>query len=341
MKKLSEHKTEIIAEIGQAHDGSLGILHSYIDALTEIDVDTIKFQMHIANSESSEFEKFRVNFSYEDKTRFDYWKRMQLSVSQWKEVKKHCETNGVNFLCSPFSMEAVDTLQKLNVSRFKIGSGEISNYLMIDKISEFAEEIIISTGMSSYDEIDKCFNRYKANQKKLTLMQCTSDYPVSLENIGIKEIAKMKKKYSCRVGLSDHSGSIYPSIAAVMSGADLVECHAVFNKKMFGPDTSSSLDLIDFKELVEGIRQIEKLRFSEFNKDEYSKDKTNQKELFGKSLSAREDLKKGELLEIRSLEARKPYGLGHPPNKYETFLGKKVKKDIKKGEFLNLDDIEE
>tara|TARA_B100000965_G_scaffold208510_1_gene174245 strand:- start:11957 stop:12982 length:1026 start_codon:yes stop_codon:yes gene_type:complete len=341
MKKLSEHKTEIIAEIGQAHDGSLGILHSYIDALTEINVDTIKFQMHIADSESSKFENFRVKFSYEDKTRFDYWKRMELSDNQWKEIKDHCETNGVNFLCSPFSIEAIDILQDMNVDRFKIGSGEISNYLMLDKISEFAEEIIISTGMSSYDEIDKCFNRYKDNQKKLTLMQCTSDYPVSLENTGIQEIGIMKEKYNCKVGLSDHSGSIYPSLAAVMCGANLVECHAVFNKKMFGPDTSSSLDLDDFKELVKGIRQIEKLKYSEFKKNEYAEAKIKQKELFGKSLSARIDLKKGDLIEIRSLEAKKPYGKGHPPNKYEEFLDRRLKKDIKKGEFLNLDDIEE
>src|SRR5690606_21742718 len=101
------HHTEIIAEIAQAHEGSLGIAHSYIDALAETGVDTVKFQMHIAEAESSELETFRVNFSYEDKTRYDYWKRMEFTPEQWQGIKSHCEDKGMRFLCSPFSVKAV------------------------------------------------------------------------------------------------------------------------------------------------------------------------------------------------------------------------------------------
>ena len=125
----------IIAEIAQAHDGSLGLLHSYIDALAETGVDAVKFQTHIAAAESSEFEQFRVPFSYVDKTRFDYWKRMEFTAEQWGGIKQHCENRGVEFISSPFSIAAVELLEKLNVKRYKIGSGEVSNTLLLDRIA--------------------------------------------------------------------------------------------------------------------------------------------------------------------------------------------------------------
>src|SRR5688500_11197890 len=110
----------IIAEIAQAHDGSVGILHSYIDALSGTGVDAIKFQTHIADAESSEYEPFRKKFSYVDNTRFDYWKRMELSFEQWKEIKDHCTAVNIEFISSPFSCEAVNLLEKLDVKRYKI-----------------------------------------------------------------------------------------------------------------------------------------------------------------------------------------------------------------------------
>ncbi len=139
-----------IAEIGQAHEGSLGILHSYIDALSSTGVSAIKFQMHIAEAESSEYEPFRVKFSYEDATRFDYWKRMEFTLEQWKGIKKHCDEVGLEFLCSPFSNLAVDWLEEIGVNRYKIGSGEVNNFLLLEKIAQTKKPIILSSGMSSF-----------------------------------------------------------------------------------------------------------------------------------------------------------------------------------------------
>ena len=121
----------LIAEIGQAHEGSLGILHSYIDALADTGVDAVKFQMHIAEAESSAFEPFRVKFSLEDATRFDYWKRMGFTFEQWKGIKEHCDAVGLEFMCSPFSNLAVDWLEELGVKQYKIGSGEVNNLLLL------------------------------------------------------------------------------------------------------------------------------------------------------------------------------------------------------------------
>src|SRR6476620_1801526 len=126
----------IIAEIAQAHEGSLGIAHSYIDALKPTGVNVVKFQTHIAAAESSAFEPFRVKFSFEDETRYDYWKRMEFTPEQWAGLKKHCEDCGLEFISSPFSNAAVDLLESLNVKRYKIGSGEVTNRLMMEKIAK-------------------------------------------------------------------------------------------------------------------------------------------------------------------------------------------------------------
>ena len=152
MTPSKNNKSFLIAEIGQAHDGSLGILHSYIDAVATTGVDAIKFQTHIAEAESSAAEPFRVNFSYEDATRYDYWHRMSFTKAQWIEIKKHCEEVGLEFMSSPFSQSAVDLLEEIDVKRYKIGSGEVNNFLMLEKIAKTGKPIILSSGMSSFVE---------------------------------------------------------------------------------------------------------------------------------------------------------------------------------------------
>ena len=149
------HLPYLIAEIGQAHEGSLGILHSYIDAVASTGVQAIKFQLHLAQAESSSYEPFRVKFSYEDQTRYDYWKRMEFTLEQWKEIKTHCDEVGLDFICSPFSNLAVDWLEEIGVKYYKIGSGEVNNLLLLEKIAQTKKPVIISSGMSSFSELDK------------------------------------------------------------------------------------------------------------------------------------------------------------------------------------------
>lgn len=157
----------IIAEIGQAHDGSVGILHSYIDALANTGIDAIKFQTHIAEAESSEFETFRIPFSYVDKTRYDYWQRMELTTAQWVEVKEHCHKAGLEFISSPFSCKAVDVLEEAGIDRYKIGSGEVTNLLLLQKIAETSRPVILSSGMSTLEELDMAVNIFKEKNQKL------------------------------------------------------------------------------------------------------------------------------------------------------------------------------
>lgn len=332
-------KAEIIIEIAQSHDGSLGILHSYIDAIAETGVDTIKFQMHIPEAESSKHEPFRINFSYEDKTRYDYWKRMSFSKEQWIAIKKHCEDKKVEFLCSPFSIEAIEILEQLSVKRYKIASGEINNTLLLEAIAQTKKPVLLSSGMSNFLEIDTAINFFNERNIDISLFQCTTSYPTKPEEVGLNLITEMKKKYIVPIGLSDHSGEIYPSLAAVALGAQMIEVHAVFDKKMFGPDSTSSLTITQISDLVKGIRHIEKSLNHKIDKDDISKFETVKK-IFGKSLAARRDLSKGQIVQIQDLESKKPAGYGIPPEQYESVVGKKIKRAIKKYDFINLTDLE-
>lgn len=340
VKVCSMAKTFIIAEIGQAHEGSLGILHSYIDALANTGVDAIKFQTHIAEAESSEHEPFRVQFSYEDDTRCDYWKRMEFTLEQWKGIKKHCDDVGLEFISSPFSNMAVDWLEEIGVERYKIGSGEVSNYLMLEKIAKTDKDIILSSGMSSFSELDDTINFLKPFGNKISVLQCTTKYPTSAEDIGLNVLTELKERYKLPVGLSDHSGTIYPSLVAVSLAAEILEFHVIFDKKMFGPDSKSSLTIDEVNQLVEGVRFIERSLENKIDKTDNSKFK-ELKNIFGKSLAINKNMDVGEVVTFDNLEAKKPSGYGINAKEYKKVLGKKINKDMKIWDFLRDEDISE
>lgn len=324
---------EIIAEIAQAHEGSLGIAHSYIDALAEAGVDAVKFQTHIAEAESSLFESFRIKFSYEDETRMDYWKRMEFTPEQWAGLKQHCTDAGVEFMSSPFSLAAVDLLENIGIKRYKIGSGELNNYLMLKKIALTGKPLILSSGMSDWNELDATIGFLKPFGNSLGLMQCTTAYPTQPEQWGLHLIQAMKERYRLPVGFSDHSATIYAGLAAAALGADYLEFHAVFDKKMFGPDAKASLTPDEIRTMVKGIRMI-----TESGKHKDHKDKmeayTELKTMFGKSISINKDLEAGHVLTFDDLESKKPAGKGISAKHFETVVGKKLLQPLKKWDFI-------
>lgn len=334
------NKTLIIAEIAQAHDGSLGILHSYIDALAETGVDVVKFQTHIAEAESSAFEPFRVNFSYVDKTRFDYWKRMSFTEEQWVGIKAHCEEKGMEFMSSPFSVEAVELLERLQVKRYKIGSGEVSNFLMLEHIARTGKPIILSSGMSSYAELDQSISFLKKKNVPLSLLQCNTEYPTPPERVGIQAMLEMKERYKLPVGLSDHSATLAAPLCAVSLGAEILEFHVVFDRRMFGPDAASSLQIDEVKQLVQAVRQIEVMRDTQVDKNDVERFSTA-KVIFGKALAVRSDLPAGHVIRFEDLETKKPANKGIPAAQFETIIGRVLKHQLAAQSFLNFEDLVE
>ena len=327
-----------IAEIGQAHNGSLDILHDYIDAVAKTGVSAIKFQTHIADAESSLHEPFRIKFSEQDKTRFDYWKRMEFSVEDWIGVGKHCKEVGLTFISSPFSNRAVDVLERANVEQYKIGSGEVTNFLLLKKVVDTGKPIIISSGMSSLDELDKTVSFLKHYRADFSILQCTTSYPTLPEDYGFNMISELRERYNVPIGFSDHSAKIATGLAAVALGAKILEFHVVFDREQFGPDVTSSLTIEEAKQLEKGVNEIVKGLDHPVDKRDNSAF-TELKQIFEKSLAVNKDLRQGHKLCFDDLEAKKPKGFGIDASNYKSVLGKKLTKNLAQWSFLTQEDI--
>ncbi|WGK63806.1 N-acetylneuraminate synthase family protein [Croceiramulus getboli] len=331
----------LIAEIAQAHGGEVQRAHDYIDALAKTGVDAVKFQTHIAAAESSVHEPFRVKFSEDYATRFEYWKAMEFTLAEWKDLKSHCDEVGVEFMSSPFSNAAVDLLEEVGVQRYKVGSGEVNNFLLMEKIAQTGKPLILSSGMSSLSELDQTTTFLRERNVSFSLLQCTTKYPTEPADYGLDVIQQLKERYHCPVGYSDHSAQIATGIAAVALGAEILEFHAVFDRANDpGPDASSSLEMEEISQLVHGVRRIALSRKRNTDKSDNSAFQSL-KSIFEKSLAVNKALSKGHVLTFEDLEAKKPKGYGIDAADFQELLGKKLKRPLQQWDFLNKTDIED
>jgi len=329
-----------IAEIAQAHNGNIEVAHKFIDQVAKTGVNAIKFQTHIADAESSIYEPFRIKFSSEDATRFDYWKRMEFSLNQWKELKQHCDDVGLEFMSSPFSNAAVDLLEQVGVNRYKIGSGEISNMLLLERIVQTKKPVILSSGMSSFEELDRAVNYLKSNNSQVSVLQCTTSYPTSPENYGLNVIEQLKERYQIPVGFSDHSAKTETCIAAAALGAKIFEFHVIIDPDDGGPDATSSLNLHDIELLVVSVKNIAEALKHPIDKNDISRF-SELKLIFEKSLAINKDLEKGHKITFNDLEAKKPSNKGIQASQFRNVIGKKLLRHMLQWEFLNDSDIDE
>lgn len=327
-----------IAEVAQAHDGSLGMAHAYVDAMAKRGLSAVKFQIHLAEAESSAYEPFRIKFSYQDNSRFDYWKRMSFKLDEWKGLKQHCDDVGIEFMASVFSNKAVDWAEQIGVNRYKIGSGEVNNLLLLEKIRQTKKPVILSSGMSSFSELENSVNFFKSKAIDVAVLQCTTSYPTGPEQYGFNMISEFKDAFNTKVGFSDHSAKISTGLAAVALGAEILEFHVAFSSEQFGPDTSSSLTLDQVQKLMKGIKDISMALKHPVDKNDLNNFK-NLKTIFEKSLAVNKNLKQGHVLSFNDLEAKKPKGHGISPENYTDVIGKKLINDKQAWSFLNEDDL--
>jgi len=333
------HPCFVIAEIAQGHDGSLGTAHAYIEAVAKTGADAIKFQTHIAAAESTPSEPFRVRFSPQDETRYDYWKRMEFSEKQWRDLAEHATALGLIFLSTPFSQEAMDLLDRIGVAAWKVGSGEVTNHPLIERMARTGKPVLLSSGMSKWEELDSAIATIRSLNAPFAVFQCTTAYPCPPERLGLNLIPRLRDRYGSPVGLSDHSGTIFSGLAATALGANMLEIHAVFSRECFGPDVSASVTTIELKQLIEGVRFIERSLAHPVDKEEMAADLSELRTIFGKSIVAVRDLLPGHQLTEADLMLKKP-GNGMPASLFPQVVGKKVGRMIMAGTLLSDGDFE-
>jgi N,N'-diacetyllegionaminate synthase len=331
---------KLIAEIGQAHDGSLGNLLSMVRKLCSLRVDIIKVQHHIADAESSEYEQFRKKFSVQDLTRLDYWRRMEIPLQVLRDIKAMVEAAGKQFLCTPFSLRAVDELEALGVDAYKIGSADVGNRLMLRRIAETGKPVIISSGTKDEAAMDAAIELLRPAAASVTVMHCTSAYPTPLAIVDLQGIDRLRARYGLPVGLSDHSGQIWPTVFALAHGASHAEVHFTWSRDQFGPDTTSSLTPEEFEILADAIAAWKSTHMV-VDDPNIGGELERVRTVFSRSVRLRQPLAAGELVTLAHLECFKPAGIGINTQAGEMLLGRPARLPLAAGVVLTVDLVRE
>ncbi len=324
----------VIAEVGSVHDGSFGNACNLIDVAKQCGANAVKLQTHIAEAETLRDAPTPTYFTGEN--RFDYFERTAFNFDQWGSIKKRCRENKIDFISSPFSVEAVRLLDEIGVDRYKIPSGEITNTLLLDAVAKTGRPVILSSGMSSWQELDEAVHVVTQYHDNVAILQCTSEYPCSYEKVGLQLMDEFKKRYSIPVGLSDHTLTPYASLAAVALGAEIIERHITFSRLMYGSDAPHSMEPEEFTDLITGVRAIEKMLGSEVDKDNLAEELSEMKSIFEKSVVAVKDIPKNTIITEPMLSVKKP-GTGIPPSKINSVIGKRATRLIKKDTLIDED----
>lgn len=336
---LGRGRCLIIGEVALTHDGSLGLAHAFIDAIAAAGADAVKFQTHIASAESTPSEPFRVKFSPQDATRYDYWKRMEFTEEQWVGLATHARERGLVFLSSAFSVRAVDLLERIGMPLWKVGSGETFNAELIDRMADTGAPVLLSTGMSALSDIDAAVARVQSRGVPVGVFQCTTAYPCPPEKIGLNMLTVYRERYECWVGLSDHSATIFPGLAAATLGVNFLELHVALSREMFGPDVPASVTTAELRQLVDGVRFIERMRASPVDKDALAADVAPLRRIFTRSIVAARSLPAGTVIGREDILLKKP-GTGLSPDRLNDIVGRTLRRAVEADALLAVEDIE-
>jgi N-acetylneuraminate synthase len=304
-----KHPPFVIAEVAQSHEGSLGNAFAFAEVARDCGADAIKFQTHIAAEESTPGEPWRIPFSKQDASRYDYWQRMEFTFDQWAELKAHCDRLGIVFLSSPFSLEACRWLDRLDVPAWKVASGEIHNPELIDYMVASGRPMMLSTGLASPDEGIAAVRAIAERGTEVALFHCTTQYPTPPREEGLNVLADYIAALSpIPVGLSDHSGTEAAGTIAAYLGASLLEVHLTLHEKAFGPDVSSSLTPPALERLVKAAHAAWEMRSHPVDKAAQLGDLASVRQTFTRSLVAARDIAGGETIGADDVAYKKPAG---------------------------------
>lgn len=328
------HPPFVIAEAGINHDGNFEKALQLVDAAAAAGADCIKFQCHIVEAEMIRTDMKPGDIS--DKPLWDIIKRCELSEQQEREIKRYCERREILYLCTPFSRDAADRLEAMDVVGFKIGSGECNNLPLVQYIAQKGRPIILSTGMNDVASIRETVNVIRRFDCPLMLMHCTSAYPTPYEYVQLGAIGQLRYEFGIPVGLSDHSLGIYTCLAAVGLGACALEKHFTISRQWCGPDNPISIEPNELAELVKGAKAVYLARGGE--KGILSIEQPVIDFAYASVVTIR-DVKAGEKLSLENIWVKRPGTGAIPAKDLDKVLGKVARCDLSAGVQLGPEDF--
>jgi len=330
----------IVAEAGVNHNGDINLAKKLIDAAKKAGADAVKFQAFKAEkiatryAEKAEYQKETTS---KEESQFNMLKKLELGYEDFKELYDYAEKTNIIFLSSVFDIESVDMLDDLGIAAFKVGSGELTNYPMLKRIVEKGKPIILSTGMSTMDEVEEALEFIKKEGgKDIILTHCITGYPIKKEDANLRVIETLKRRFNLPVGFSDHTTGITIPIAAAALGAVLIEKHFTLDRNLPGPDHKASLEPNELEEMVNAIRDVESALGNGVRS--LTRDEEEIKKIARKSIVAKVKIPKGTIITEEMLDIKRP-GTGIEPKYMSKIIGKRVRKDIVQDELIAFENV--
>ena len=327
----------IIAEAGVNHNGSVELAKQMVIKAKEAGADCIKFQTFVPEnlvSKRAKKAEYQKNQTNSEESQLEMIRRLVLTREEFSELSAYCKRVGIEFLSTAFDLESIDFLQSLEMKRWKIPSGEITNLPHLIKIANLEMPVILSTGMAGIQEVKDAVNILKKNGAgEITVLHCTTEYPAPYDEINLHAMLSMKDELGLSVGYSDHTEGIEVSIAAAALGATIIEKHFTLDKNMEGPDHKASLEPQELAAMVAAIRNIERAMGTK-EKIISSSERKNI-DVARKSIVARRKIKKGEFLSEENITTKRP-GNGISPMRWFDVLGKNAVRDFEEDELIEL-----
>jgi N,N'-diacetyllegionaminate synthase len=329
------HPAYIIAEACDNHMGDLECAIEMARQAKLAGANAVKYQHHLPDEEMLPDVPMSDNF---DEPLYEFLKKHALTLDQHIKIKTFCDQIGITYLCTPFSLAAAKELDPIGVPAYKIGSGEMTDIPSLVRIAEFKKPIIVSTGMATFEEIERTYNALVSRGVQLALLNCVSEYPPLYEDVNLRVISKMQDQFpKAVIGHSDHTPDLFTSYSAVTLGACIIEKHVILDKRTPGPDQSVSIDFRDLAELVDGIRKVEASLGEE--KSVHAKEKQIRTWAF-RSIVSNRLIKAGELIEDNMIWSKRP-GTGIPSYKMDEVVGQYAICDIQDNTLISWEDISE
>lgn len=330
-------KVFIIAEAGVNHNGNLETAKKLVDVAVLAGADAVKFQTFKAEKlvcRNAKKAEYQLETTDKEETQFSMLKRLELNAEMHQELSKYCREKKIMFISTPFDIESAKMLVDLGVSIIKIPSGEITNYPYLREIAKYQKKVILSTGMSSLEEVQSALEVLKGNgTDDIVLLHCNTQYPTPLSDVNLLAMAEMRKKLGLPVGYSDHTLGIEAPLAAVALGACVIEKHFTLDKNMEGPDHKASLEPYELKNMVEGIRKVEQMLGNGIK--QASRSEKDNLLVVRKSIVAARAIQKGEMFTEENLTVKRP-GIGVNPMRWNEVIGMVSKQNYKEDEMIRI-----